>query len=347
MMKSRKVRIVYILLFLLCVSVTFFVIFRNNDINLIFNNLQKVDLRFIFLAILCMFGYISGEGINIRRVLKTSGHNVSYLNSFKYASIGFFFSSITPSSTGGDPAQLFFMSKDKLPVSLSALALLVELTSYQFVLCILSLLGLATNYSILMSSSNNFKYFLFLGMFINFIYLTFLVMMIFSKSTVIKILKFVRNILKKFKYKKSDLFYDKCIKQVDEYHKCAIYLKNHKIVLLKIFVTTLIQMIMFYSVSYFVYRSFGLHGENFLTFVLLQASLSMAVSYMPMPGTVGASEGAFMIMFKTLFPIKFLSSAMLITRGINFYLFIIITGVIVLCSVFYRKICKKNESIDV
>ena len=49
----------------------------------------------------------------------------------------------------------------------------------------------------------------------------------------------------------------------------------------------------------------------------------MAVSYMPMPGTVGASEGVFMLMFKSLFPVNVLSSAMLISRGVSFYLFVV------------------------
>lgn len=344
MMKSRKVRIVYLLLFFLCVSCTFFVVFKNNDINLILNNIYKTDFKFIFIGILCMFAFISGEGINIRRVLKTTGHDVSFISSFKYACVGFFFSSITPSSTGGDPAQLYFMAKDGLSISHSALALLVELSSFQAVLCVLSLIGLIINFDILMNSVSSMKYFMFLGMIINIFYLTFLIMMIFSKVSVTKIINLVYKMLKKIHYKKSDLFYDKCLKQIDEYHECSVYLKNHKLILFKIFLTTLVQMILYYSVPYFVFKSLGLQGENFFTFVFLQASLSMAVSYMPMPGTVGASEGAFMLMFKSLFPTSILGSAMLISRGLSFYLFVIVTGLFILLNIIYDKLCKKNKS---
>lgn len=345
MMKNRKLRIIYFLIFLICVVETFYVVFKKNDVNLILSNISKTDFKFIFLAILCMFAYISGEGINIRRVLVTSGHKVNFFSAFKYAAVGFFFSSITPSATGGDPAQLFFMAKDNLPVTHSVLALLVELSSFQAVLCILSLVGLIVNFDLLINSSS-IKYFLILGMIINILYLTFLIMMIFSKKTVIKIINFIYRVFGRFS-KKSDLIYDKCLKQVDDYHECAIYLKSHKIVLLKIFLTTMIQMILYYSVPYFVYRSLGLQGENIFTFVLLQASLSMAISYMPMPGTVGASEGAFMLVFKSLFPASVLSSAMLVSRGVSFYLFVVISGFIILSSIIYEKLCKKNKSICV
>lgn len=342
-MKSKKIRVLYISLFSICVLLTFYVIFKNNDINLILKNISNTDFKFIFLAILCMFAFVSGEGINIRRVLITSGHKVSFLSAFKYASVGFFFSSITPSATGGDPAQLYFMAKDNLPVSHSALSLLVELSSYQAVLCVFSLIGLIINYNLLMSASGGVKYFLFLGMVINILYLTFLIMMIFSKNVIVKIINFVFRIFGKFS-KKSDEYYDKSLKQLDDYHECAIYLKTHKLVLVKIFMTTMVQMFLYYSVPYFVYRSLGLQGENYFAFVFLQASLSMAVSYMPMPGSVGASEGAFMLIYKSMFPASFLTSGMLISRGISFYLFVIITGIFILISIIYRKLCKKSKS---
>ena len=120
-MKSRNIRIINSLLFLVCVFITFYVVFKKNDVSLIFSNISKVNYLFVLLAILCVFAYISGEGINIRRVLLTFGYDISFFKAFKYAAVGFFFSSITPSATGGDPAQLYFMSKDKLPISHSAL----------------------------------------------------------------------------------------------------------------------------------------------------------------------------------------------------------------------------------
>ncbi len=341
-MKSRKVRFLYLLLFLFCVSVTFFIIFKNNDVSLILDNLGNTDFKFILLAIFCMLVFISGEGINIRRVLLTCGHNVSYLKAFKYAMVGFFFSAITPSSTGGDPAQLFFMSKDNLPVSHSALSLLVELSSFQAVLCLFSFLGLLFNFDLLMNASYSVKFFLFLGMIINIVFLTFLLLIIFSKSTILKIINFVFKLLSKFS-SKSGIFYDKVLRQVDDYHNCALYLKSHKLVLFKVFLTTVVQMLFYYSVPFFVYMSLGLHGENFFTFLFLQASLSMAVSYMPMPGTVGASEGVFMLMFKSLFPVNVLSSAMLISRGVSFYLFVVLSGLGILAIFVYDKLCKKSR----
>ena len=45
--------------------------------------------------------------------------------------IGFYFSSITPSSSGGQPAQVYFMKKDNIEVGHSSLSLLVMVMFYQ------------------------------------------------------------------------------------------------------------------------------------------------------------------------------------------------------------------------
>lgn len=42
-----------------------------------------------------------------------------------------FFSSITPSATGGQPVQLYVMNKDNIHVAHGTMALLTELTSFQ------------------------------------------------------------------------------------------------------------------------------------------------------------------------------------------------------------------------
>ncbi len=326
--KSISKKIINALLFVLFAFLTFYIIFKDNSIGEIVANIKNVSLFYIFVAIGAMFIFISCEGINIRRVLETCGCKISLLQSFKYALVGFFFSSVTPSASGGDPAQLYFMSKDKLPVAHSALALLVELSSFQFVSCTIAIIGFFYNYDILINNIGNIKYLLFLGLAINIIILLCLLVMIFSKRFALKFMNIVCNILKLFNYKKVDEFKNKFSSQIEEYHQCSIYLKKNKLVLCKIIMTTTLQMVLYHSIPYFVYLSFGLNSVNCLTFILMEAVLYISVSSLPLPGAMGVSEGGFMIMFKMFFPASILSSAMIISRGISFYLFVMISGIL-------------------
>ena len=64
-------------------------------------------------------------------ILKTMGYRLKPLQALKYSMIGFYFSSITPSSSGGQPAQVYFMKKDNIEVGHSSLSLLVMVMFYQ------------------------------------------------------------------------------------------------------------------------------------------------------------------------------------------------------------------------
>ena len=67
---------------------------------------------------------------------------ISLKNGIKYALVGFFFSSVTPSASGGDPMQIYYMKKDGLAMGHSALAILTEFSSFQFVTVVMSLIGI-------------------------------------------------------------------------------------------------------------------------------------------------------------------------------------------------------------
>lgn len=343
-MKNKNIlkRIINFSIFFLIVLLTFYVVFKDNNISEIIDNLKSVNIIYIGLAIMSMFIFISCEGINIRNILKTCGCKISVLNSFKYALVGFFFSSITPSASGGQPAQLYFMSKDKISASHSALALLVVLFIFQLVSCTIALIGFFYNYDLLINSIGNIKYLLFLGLTINIVILICLLFMIFSKKIVLKFMEIICSILKKFHYKKIEEFRENFGNQVEEYHQCSLYLKDNKLVLCKIIVTTTLQLILYHSIPYFVYLSFGLNSVSYITFIFMEAVLYISVSSLPLPGAMGVSEGGFMIMFKMFFPASILSSAMLISRGISFYLFIIISGILITLFVIVDKYVLKK-----
>lgn len=339
---KNKLKITFnIFFFNIFVLLTFYIVFKNNNIGNIIETIKSVNFIFISMAILAMFIFILCEGINIRRVLKTCGIKISFVKSFKYALVGFFFSSVTPGASGGDPAQLYFMCKDKLPVANSALALLVELSSFQFVSIMIAVVGFIYNYDLLINSIGNIKYLMLLGLIINIIIFLCLLIMLFSRVFAYKLMKIICQILKLFKYKKLDAFKRKFSNQIEEYHKCAIYLKSNKLVIVKIILTTTFQLILYHSIPYFVYLSFGLKEVNYITFIFMEAILYISVSSLPFPGSMGVSEGGFMIMFKMFFPANILSSAMLLSRGINFYLFVIISALLISLFVLIDKYNKR------
>ena len=136
---------------------------------------------------------------------------------------------------------------------------------------------------------------------------------------------------------------EKLEKELESYQTSAKYIKEHKILMLKTVITTVIQMIAYYSVPYWIYLAFGLTEYNIFEILTLQAVLYATVSGIPSPGAVGVSEGGFLGIFRNAFPETIISSAMLLTRGANFYLFIIISAIIVMISTFREKRIEKKQ----
>ena len=333
-----KNAIINSIIFIFFVTVTFYIVFKENDIKYLLNVIFSVNKKFIFIAIISMFCFILSEGINISRTLKLLNCKISFKDGIKYALVGFFFSSVTPSASGGDPMQLYYMKKDKLPVGHSALAILTEFSSFQFVTIVFALVGFITNYKFIETSIGNIKYLLAIGIIINLIILIFLILSVFSSNLVIKLVNFLCKILKKLKYKKIDNLKLKCFEQIEEYKRGGnLLLKNPK-TLFKIVFTTVIQIILYHSIPYFIYLSFGLESTNYFRFLALQSVLYISTSSLPFPGAIGVSEGGFMIIYKLLFPAELLSSAMILSRGISFYLFVIISGISVLIFTLRNRI---------
>ena len=229
-----KKGIVNTIIFLFFISLTFFVIFKEDNVGEIFKIIQKVDIKFIAIAILCMCCFILSEGINIARTLKLLECKVNFINSIKYALVGFFFSSVTPSASGGDPMQLYYMKKDGLPIGHSALALLTEFSSFQFVTVIIALIGFIINYNFIQNSVGNIKYLLLIGVAINVAILAIILLTIFSNKIIHILLNLVCKILEKLHYRKVASFKEKCLEQIQEYKAGSKLLKRNKKILFKL-----------------------------------------------------------------------------------------------------------------
>lgn len=316
-------------IFILLIIITFYILLKDKNLSEIFGLLLNVKKEYIVIAIICMVIFSLCEAINIGRTLKILKANKDFWKNLKYALVGFFFSSITPGASGGQPMQIYYMHKDKISISHSTLSVLIELFSSQIATIILSIIGITLNYDFLKTNLNGLIYVVYLGIILNLIIVVFLFIFIFSKKLSAYLINIVIKILKLIKVKNIENIEEKMIEEINTYHKSAVYIKNNKMVMLKTFITSLVQSIVSYSIPYWVYCSFGFTEYGILDFITLQAVLYTTVSALPLPGAVGVSESAFLIIYKALFPATLLSSAMLLNRGISFYLSVLISGIIV------------------
>ena len=328
-MGSTKKTIRNFAVFVVLILLTLWVILKDQSITEIIDVFSNVKMQFVFIGILCMVVYLALEGINMRRTLKELGEKTSLKQCIKYSLIGFFFSSITPAASGGQPMQIYYMHKDNISVANSTLALLINLTSMQITTISLAIFSLIINYKFM----NRVLIILFcIGIFLNGSALVLLLISILSRRISKALIEFAVKILKFFKVKNLYRKKKKFLKELRLYQDSAKYVKNNRKLMLKIFITTIIQFSIYYSIAYWTYRALGFSQINIFELTTMQSVLFATVSGIPSPGAVGVSEGAFIEIFRNVYPTNMIKSATLIHRGINFYLFVLISGIVVIVN---------------
>src|SRR5699024_1255348 len=154
-----------------------------------------------------------------------------------------------------------------------------------------------------------------------------LIIGIFSKKLSKWLVNFAIKILTFFKFKNLDKKKEKLEAELQKYHEGAVYIKNNKLLIVKILITTIIQFLIYYSVTYWTYRALGFSEYGLFKIISMQSILFATVSGIPSPGSVGVTEGAFTEIFRNVYPSEVMSTAVLLSRGINFYLFVLISGI--------------------
>lgn len=336
MEKNNKIKkiITNLIIFILLIILTFYLVLKDQDFSQMSSILKTVKKEFILLGILAMCIYVSCEAINIRRILKELEEKVSFFSAIKYTLSGFFFSAITPAASGGQPMEIYYMHKDNISVAHSTLTLLMQLCSFQIISISFGIISAIIHFDVL---KNGLIYLFILGIALNSSALALLVIAIFSKRLSEGLIKFSVKVLKFFRIRNIEEKREKLEKELVSYQTSAIYIKEHKLLMVKTLLTTAIQLLAYYSIPYWVYLSFGFNSQNIWQILTLQAVLYATVSGIPSPGAVGVSEGGFLGIFRKAFPEATISSAMLLSRGVNFYLLIIVSVIVVIVNTFREK----------
>lgn len=301
-------------IFLAIFTFTIFYVMKNTSITQIKEAIAGSQPIYLAMAVCAMVVYFICEGKNIISGLKLLGYEKGGFEGVKYALIGFFFSSVTPSASGGQPMQLYQMHRDGIAVAHGTAALILEFISFQTMTVLLAMIGFVLQWDTISAAMGKQVVLLFAGVLVNLFIAIVLVIILFWPK--------VSGWLLKVKW-----IADKFGEDIVEYQRSAQLMKEQKGKMIPYFITTAVRMLAMYSVPYFVYLSMGLNTYSWVEVTALQAVLFVSVSALPIPGAMGISESGFTKLFQMLFPLHLLDGAMVMSRGISFYLFVLVSGI--------------------
>lgn len=327
MKENRKKAILNVIFLILVFSLTVYFVFRGEDIHEILQVIHSAKSSYLWLGIVCVALFIIGESVIIFYMMRTLGEKVQMSHCALYSFVGFFFSCITPSATGGQPMQIYYMKKDKLDIPVTTLVLMIVTITYKAVLVFVGGLIWIFGRGFLEGYLGECMWVFYLGLALNVFCVSFMLVLVFAPGLAKWLMVRGLKLLERFHIlKKKQKRLESLERSMDQYHETAAFWASHKRIIGNVFLITLVQRTILFTVTYWVYCALGFHGESIVTITILQAVISVSVDMLPLPGGMGISETLYLIMYAPVFG-KILLPSMLLSRGISYYGQLLISAV--------------------
>ena len=104
--------------------------------------ISQSNRKWMIAAIISALCYVLFEAVALFSILKGIGYKRSLAKNILYSTSDVYFSAITPSATGGQPASAFFMVRDGLPGGITSAALILNLMMYNAAIVFLGIIAI-------------------------------------------------------------------------------------------------------------------------------------------------------------------------------------------------------------
>ena len=341
--KTQKICIQYgFLLLLICMTV--YLVSTTLDITLIPMIMKLVNKKFIFIGFLIMVLYIILECTIINILIKTIQKTKVRFLAVKIAMMGFYYNLVTPFASGSQPMQIYALNKYDINLSKSIAIVTNKTVLFQTVVTIYSAVIIFLNIEVLKNELPSMLVLMSIGMIMNIVSLLGGMLILLTPNTMKIIVKVIVNILYRLNiFKSLNKKIHTINKFIDEYsYSIKLFIKNKKALFLSI-ILTIIQLTVFFSISYCVYKAFNLNGLSLFDVLALQVFLYMSVSPIPTPGNVGANEVAFLTIFANVFPGNIIGYSVFLYSIYVYYFLVVVCGLFTIHTHYYMN-KRKNKN---
>ena len=338
MTKHTRKRIFGAVFFFSILALTFWYVLRDENLYKVADYLTDADGRYVALSVAAVIAFILGESVVLCYLLRQLGTQSKFSHCCLFSFVGFFYSAITPSASGGQPMQVFYMRRDGIPGAVSTVVLAIVTITYKLVLVVVGLAVMVLRPSVVISRLGETEALVYIGLALNVVFIAILLTAVFHPGVIQHCMKLVFTLLHKIRpFRNPEQVMARVQSNLDRYHGTAAFFRQEPKIIVNVFLITLLQRFCLFSVVWLTYLAFGLSGENALAMILLQAMISVAVDMLPLPGGMGISETMFLAIFSPAFGPELVLPGMIVCRGISYYTQLVISGVMTGVSQFFFR----------
>lgn len=332
---SKKGRIISFVVMIILIVVTLYLLFTKYDFNEILAALGETKPGFIVAAFFAAFVYVMLEGISLRTITNSLGEKRSHVKGFVFASVDLYFSAITPSSEGGQPLMIYTMNRDGISISKSTITAVLFTNMFTSGLLICTIIAAILRPDIFLFQDTLFRICLIVGIVISLLIFVGCILLLRFGHAMRRLGMGVIGLLCKIRLiKKREKYEAKLDAAIEDFSECEAYIKSHPLLTLKVLICAFLQRVVFFTIPYLIYLSFGIGSASFTDVFALQVFVQMAVYALPIPGSAGVTELVLTRLYTAfLYETEAqIASATLLTRAVTFYFVVIVCGIVTLVN---------------
>ena len=320
---SKKVIIInFALIVIICVGLFVYMV-HTDGIDNIVSLLKQVDYKWVAIGLIFLALHWFCEALNVHLSIKRMYKDQSLTNSIKVGMIGLLFNNITPFSSGGQPMQAYELYKTGKRVSDSMSALAMKFAITQTALVLTTIVISLFQFDFFMNIMKDYVWVAILGFGINILAIIIVILLGINKNIIKKISNGIIIILSKIKIvKHPDELKEKMSKSIDNFSEQFKAMDRGLVI--KMFIVAVIETLLYYSLTYTVYRAFGNYGVSYWQIIPIQAFLLLIMTFIPTPGSGLGAEGGFLLLFNSILKEGTINMSILFWRIYTFYLPIIV-----------------------
>ena len=289
--------------------------------------LRGAGKGYLALGLGLMLAFVACEAAASRCILRALGERPRYVRCLHYSFMGFCCASLTPSSSGGQPAQIVGMCRDGIRAAHASLTMLLLAVCYQSAL--LALGGAAWLFS---AQKGGMGWLLAAGAAVNLLLTLVMLGALFCPGLVRAAGRWGIRLGARLRLiRRPAAAREKLERGLSAYAAGAKCIRTRPGLIARVLLCTAGQVLCLAAVPWAVALALGTPAPA-VKIMATQVVLTLSVAAFPMPGGSGAAEGGFLAVFAGIFPAGLLGSAMALCRGISCYLFLPICALLALAT---------------
>ena len=299
--------------------------------------LKAASPIWLITALFCMVGFIWFEGKAILVILEGIGQPRSARQGFIYGASDIYFSAITPSASGGQPASAYFMVKDGISHATTTAVLLLNLVMYTLAILSIALVCMIGRFSLFLRFSMLSRLLIAAG-FAALSGLVALFLLLLKKQRLIfgSCRRLIRFLAARKIVHHPEKYIEKLNHSQEEYAYCVKLMAGHSSMLRRAFFYNLIQRLCQFVLIISVYMAIGGSVSRIAELFVTQCYIILGSNFVPVPGSIGITDYLMLDGYSHLFDTTMAYNLEMIGRSLSFYVCVLVSALATLIA--YLKV---------